>query len=67
MIVEIFFHPSAISDINLARDWYVKENHVIGRSFIDALLRVTESLRIFPCSFAVCFSNIRRATVDGFP
>ena len=66
-MADIVFHPSAIDDIKSSRDWYAQENKIIGERFLKSSLAIIESLAFFPYSFPLCFSNIRRAIVHGFP
>lgn len=66
-MVDIVFHPSAIVDIRLSQAWHVKESKIVADRFSVSIMRTINSLEKFPYSSPICFSNIRRVVVHGFP
>ncbi len=66
-MTEILFHPSAIVDIRLSQDWYSKESKTASDRFATSIIKAIKNLERFPYSYPICFSNIRRMIVHGFP
>jgi len=65
----IAFHPSALAEIERARDWYEQKREGLGVDHVDEVERVLALIETAPRSFARARESrlARRALLGRFP
>jgi plasmid stabilization system protein ParE len=64
---EFVVRKHAERDIQAIFRWYEKQESGLGEEFLTSLGDRLETIRDFPESFPVIYSNVRRAVVSRFP
>jgi plasmid stabilization system protein ParE len=63
----ISFHPSAVQDMDSAREWYDAQKPALGDRFIDTVFKAVLIAQDFPFSYAISIAEVRRIPIHGFP
>jgi len=61
------FHPHALNELRIARQWYEQIQPELGRQFAAHVARAVESVLENPMMYAAAIQNIRRMPIYPFP
>lgn len=66
MTLAVEYRPSALDDVEEARDWYEARQPGLGRRFVSLFNATVDQVRDFPFASTEVFEGVRRALVPVF-